>query len=77
MFKIPSPPAKKKASKFTSHRLLTADEIFEQKMKKDEEKKRKLDEKESRKQLREMKLKIKKERLGSKKEKKPLNNFLL
>jgi hypothetical protein len=77
MFKIPSPPAKKKASKVTSHRLLTADEMFEQKMKEDKEKKRKLDEKESRKQLREMKLKIKKERFGSKKEKKPLNNFLL
>ena len=75
MFKIPSPPAKKKASKFTSHHLLTADEIFEQKMKEDEEKKRKLDEKESRKQLREMKLKIKKEKLGSKKKKEAIEQY--
>jgi hypothetical protein len=30
MFKILSPPARKKASKVTSHRLLTADEMFEQ-----------------------------------------------
>jgi hypothetical protein len=32
MFKIPSPPARKKASKVTSHRLLTTDEMFEQKI---------------------------------------------
>ena len=35
MFKIPSPPARKKASKVTSHHLLTADEMFEHKMKED------------------------------------------
>ena len=39
MFKIPSLPAKKKASKVTCHRLLTADEMFEQTLKEEEEKK--------------------------------------
>ena len=39
MFKIPSLPAKKRASKVTCHRLLTADEKFEQKLKEEEEKK--------------------------------------
>jgi hypothetical protein len=39
MFKIPSLPAKKKASKVTCHRLLTADKMFEQKLKEEEEKK--------------------------------------
>jgi len=38
MFKIPSLPTKKKASKVTCHRLLTADEMFEQKLKEEEEK---------------------------------------
>ena len=38
-FKIPSLPAKKKASKVTCHRLLTADEMFEQKLKEEEENK--------------------------------------
>ena len=45
MFKMPSPRAKKKTAKITSHRLLTADEMFEQKMKEEEEKQRKLHEK--------------------------------
>ena len=39
MFKIPSLPAKKRASKVTCHRFLTADEKFEQKLKEEEEKK--------------------------------------
>ena len=75
MFQIASPLVKKKASKATCHRLLTADEMLEQKLKEEEERKRQLDAKESRKQLREMKLKIKKEKLCSKNEKKAVEQF--
>ena len=57
LFQIASPLVKKKASKATCHRLLTADEMLEQRLKEEEERKRQLDAKESRKQLREMKLK--------------------
>jgi hypothetical protein len=75
LFQIASPLVKKKASTATCHRLLTADEMLEQKLKEEEERKRQLDAKESRKQLREMKLKIKKEKLCSKNEKKAVEQF--